>query len=277
MSLRAIALLPIAALTALLFAAAPAAAADKLQGQFRQFKAGEPLQLRADRAYLLLRIDTSYSKFTANMLRVPVPAELAAYDEAKRAAYAKAGGKSENRAVPIERFGFDYQGPPNFFELSPSQPLAMEGKLAIVLAEVMPGDYVFYGEGYRGYLFECFCLGTVGFTAAAGQVVDMGTMLIAKASAPSPIPELTGEVDLGPSASMDYQLFAVALRPQRTGDTLPPGLDAARVSAARFRAVGPFVEPNAMLINRLAPIPGVLAYDRGRVIDVATGLEAPAN
>ncbi len=258
------------ALLAVLLLALPAAAADKYQGQFRQLGKGEALQVRPDRAYVLLRIDTSYSKFNADLLRLPSPAELAAYDAARVAAHAKAGPK----AGPIDSFAFDHGGPPNLFELAATRPLAMDGKLAIVIAEVMPGNYVFYGEGYAGFLYECFCLGTVGFPLVAGQVTDLGTMLIAKASAPSSIPELAGEVDLGPSASMDYMLFAVALRPAGSKDAVPPGIS---VQPARLHAVGPFVEPNAMLINRLAPIPQVLAYDRGKVMDVASGSEAPPN
>jgi hypothetical protein len=142
---------------------------------------------------------------------------------------------------------------------------------------VTPGDYIFYGEGFGGYLMECMCLGTVGFNAPAGQVTDLGTMLIAYAARPSAIPELAGEVDLGPSAMMDYALFAVALRPSHAGGGLPEGMAGATVMPARLRAVGTFVEPNTLLINRLAPIPGVLAYEAGRVIDVATGREALGN
>jgi hypothetical protein len=254
----------------LLLLALPATAADRYQGQFRQLGKGEVLQIRPDRAYVLLRIDTSYSKFNADLLRLPSPAELAAYDAARVAAHAKAGAK----AGPIENFAFEHDAPPNLLELAATRPLAMDGKLAIVVAEVMPGDYVFYGEGYAGFLYECFCLGTVGFPLKAGVVTDLGTMLVAKASAPSPIPELAGEVDLGPSASMDYMLFAVALRPARPGDVVPPGIS---VQPARLHAVGPFVEANTMLINRLAPIPGVLAYDRGKVMDVASGSEAKPN
>jgi len=254
-------------------AATPAAAKPSGPPEVRQILAGEPLTLRSDRAYLLLRIDTGLSKFSADILRIPDQAELDAYDAAKRAAHAKAGAK----APPLESFTFDYQGRPNFYELAPKKPLMTDGKLAVVLAEVPPGEYVFYGEGFAGFLYECLCLGTVGFSAPAGKVTDLGTMLIAKAWEPSPIPELAGEVDLGRSAVMDYGLFAVALRPLRSGDVAIAGLDPAAISAARLHAVGPFVDTKTLLINRLAAIPGVLAYDAGRVIDVASGKEAAPN
>jgi len=251
----------------------PVCAKPDASADFRQIAPGEPLILKPDRAYVLLRFDTSISKFSADILRVPDQAEMQAYDTAKRAAHAAAGSK----AGPLESFGFAYQGRPNFYELASRKPLVSAGKTATVLAEVTPGDYIFYGEGFAGFLYQCFCLGTVGFTAQAGQVTDLGTMIVARAADPSPVPELAGEVDQGPSATMDYVLWAIALRPGRAGEGVPAGLDPAKTLPARFRAIGPFVDPNTLLISRLAAIPGVLAYDGGRVIDVATGQEAPPN
>lgn len=248
-------------------------AKDKTSTDFRLIRAGDPIQLRPDRAYILLRIDTSLSRFAANLLRVPDRGEIDAYETAKRAAHQKAGTK----AGPIDTFAFDYDGRPNLYELPSAKWFAQSGKIATVLAEVTPGEYVFYGEGAGGILYECMCLGTVGFAAPAGQVTHLGTMFVAYAAKPSPVPELAGEVDLGPSAMMDYALFAVALRPWHSNDAAPDGLDATKVMAARLNAVGPFLEPNALLINRLAPIPGVLAYRAGRVIDVGSGRELTDN
>jgi hypothetical protein len=267
----------------LALAATPVLAAD--DPDFRAIKAGEPITLRADRAYVLLRLDTDLSKFDALILRVPEPEELAAYDAAKRKAYdaalAKAqakvtknpGDKSVERLGSYDAFLFFYEGRSNLFSLRPGKSLITINKIAYVLAEVTPGDYVVYGEGYSGYIYQCFCLGTVGFTAKAGEVTDLGTMLFAKAWEPSPIPELVGEVDLGRSAVMDYGLFAVALRAARTGETAPPGLDPAAIHPAAFRAVGAFVDTNVVQINRLAAMPGVLAYQDGKVIDVPSGKE----
>ena len=247
--------------------AAPALAKSKTEGEFRMIRAGEPLQLRADRAYVLMRIDIDLFKFSANLLRVPDESEIAAYEEARKAAHATAGKK----AAPLETFDFDYDGRPNFYALQPGKAIASAGKVNTVVAELSPGDYVVYGLGMGNYLWECLCLGTVGFTAEAGKVTDLGTLLTAKAWAPSPIPELRDEVALGRSAVMDYGLFAVGIRPAAAGAPLPPGLDPALVTQATFRAIGPFVEPNTMLINRLAAMPGVLSYKEGRVVDVKTG------
>lgn len=269
MMARSLLILALASLSGL---AAPLRAQTQA-ADFRQIRNPQDLTVRPDRAYLLLRMDTSIGKFSAALLRVPGQDELAAYEAAKRSAHAKAGAK----AGPLENFTFAYKGRSNLFDLASSKPVAKNGRSAIVLAEVTPGDYVLYGQGFNEHLYQCYCLGTVGFSAPAGQITDLGTMLFAFASRPSEVPELAGEVNLGPSAFMDYALWAAALRPQLEGQAMPAGVEVTRVHPARLRAIGPFFEPNTLLVNRLAPIPGVLAYDKGRVIDVASGTEARAN
>jgi hypothetical protein len=233
--------------------AVPAAARDV--PEYRQFRAGEPIVIAPDKAYVLVRLDTDLSKFGAHILRIPAQAEMDDYEAAKRAAFDKAGKK----AGSYESFVFDYDKAHNYSALAPGKSLAMSGKMALVLAEIPPGDYVLYGMGFGNYLYECFCYGTGGFHAKAG-VTDLGSMLFAKAWQPSPVPELAGEVDLGRTAVMDYGLFAAALRPRRADDAAAPGVDAARVVPAALHAVGAFVETNTLLVNRLAAIPGVLTY-----------------
>jgi hypothetical protein len=250
--------------------AVPATAKPDAEAEFRQVKSLTGFTIRPDRAYLLLRIDTSSLGFGPALMRIPEQSELDAYDAARRGFHAKAGPK----AGPIESFNFDYQGRPNLFLVAPKTAIGHAGKTHTVLVEATPGDYVFYGIGG---VYECFCMGTVGFAATAGQVTDLGTMITDMAWKPSTHPELAGEVDLGPSAVMDYGLFASAVRPPKVDDALPAGLDPTMVHAARYFAVGAFTEPGANLANRLAPMPGVLAYREGRVVDVRTGAEVPPN
>lgn len=224
--------------------------------------------MREDRAYLLLRIDTELFPFAADMLRVPNQAEMDAYAAAKRGAYEKS-----RKSIPFETFPFDYKGTPNLFALAATKSFAKSGKTAFVLFEVPAGEYVLYGHGGRSAMFQCFCLGTVGFKAIRGQITDLGTMLTAQAWKPSAIPELADSANLGRSAFVGAGVMAVALRPSHPDEDVG-GLDHAKIKPARLYAVGPFVEPNVFTIYRLAPIPGVLRYDGGRVIDVATNGEA---
>lgn len=258
-----------ALLAAMIACAGPTASFAAPSDEVRLIRAGEAVQLRDDRAYLLLRIARKGVGQTPVILRVLDETELASYEAAKQAAYAK-----KPRKIRYDDFAFDYDGAPNLHGLGHNKALVEDEAVATVLAEVRPGKYVLYGHGYSGFLFQCLCLGTVGFTAAPARITDLGTFMTDTAEKKSVHPELAEETGIGPTASMDYNLFAAALRPFRPGDTLPAAIDAAKVDPAVLHAVGPFVDPNVMLINRLAAIPGVLAYRDGRVIDVRSGEEA---
>ena len=255
------------ALLALLLALpAPAAARDTSE-LLRPIRAGEAVTIRPDRAYILVRIGLRGTTQDPVILREPSAAESRSYEAARAAAFAAKGSKGD-----IAAFRFDYDGPPNLFILPHGKAIARDKSEATLLLEVQPGDYVLYGQGFGKVLFQCHCLGTIGFAAQPGVVTDLGAYLSDKAHSQSVYPEL--ETNLGPTAKMDFLLFAGGLVPAQAGAALPPGVDAARVRPARLHAVGPFVDPNVMHINRLAPIPGVLRYDGGRVIDVASGKEA---
>lgn len=251
---------------------ASGAAQAKTDPGVRLITADEPVVVAQDRALAVLRIQSPWSMISAFLMRIPSTEEISAYETAKRAAYDKAGKK----AGSYQSFIFDYKGVPNFYEL-PVKKAKVRGAVALVVAELPPGDYVLYGEGYGGFLYECMCFGTVGFTLRAGQAADLGTLLIDKAWERSTISELAAVSGLGRIARMDYGLFAVGLRPVGPDDLAVPGLDAAKIAPVKFRAIGPFVETNTLLATRLAPVEGVLRYDGGRVIDVASGSEALAN
>ena len=244
----------------------------KVDPGVRFINADEPVVIAQDKALAVLRIQSPWSMMSAFLMRIPSAEELSAYETAKRGAYDKAGKK----AGTYESFVFDYQGVANFYEF-PVKKAMMRGAVALVVAELPPGDYILYGEGYSGFLYECMCFGTVGFSLHAGQATDLGTFLVDKAWEQSAVPELTEVSGLGRIGRMDYGLFAVGLRPARPGDIAVPGLDAAKIAPARFPAIGPFIETNTLLATRLAPVEGVLRYDGGRVIDIASGKEAPPN
>jgi hypothetical protein len=255
-------------LLALAAAAAPAAARDT-SDLFRPIRAGEPVTIRPDKAYLLIRVGRLGTTQDPVILRGPDPAESSAYESAKMAAFAKKGSKGD-----VAAFVFDYGGPSNLFILSHGKSIVADKAEAMVLTEVRPGNYVLYGQGYGSILYQCHCLGTVGFIAMPGVVTDLGTYLSDNASKPSVYPELAGETNIGPTARMDFVLFAGGLVPANVNAALPPGVERSMVRLAALHAIGPFVDPNVMHIDRLAAIPGVLAYDEGRVIDVASGKEA---
>ena len=133
------------------------------------------------------------------------------------------------------------------------------------MVEVPVGTYVLYGVsvGSRG-LASCNCLGTVQFDAAPGVVTHMGGLFADKVHKESDVPHL--EDNLGEKMSQYSFTLGQALVPATEQTSVGPSLAALPRVLADYRAVGMFREPGAASINRLAPIPGILEYDRGRVI-----------
>jgi hypothetical protein len=66
-------------------------------------------------------------------------------------------------------------------------------------------------------------------------------------------------------------ILGEALVPATATSPVPDSLRSFPIERAEYHAVGLFHEPGAGSINRLAPIPGILRYDAGKVIDERTG------
>lgn len=282
----------------------PAAIAASEPREMVEIKAGEAVSIRADRAYILFRTlrPEGVPSIEPVFMRVPSAADMDRYRAAKRAAYALAepalirrheqqlqrmresaasGGRSRGPVDPppsLETFAFvgDVR---NVQNIEDGRALVRGRPESVFLVEIIPGDYVLYGATYGSgavmdALHACMCLGTVGFSAPAGLVTDLGYFLGDMVHRESPIPELRAESGFGPSSNAYMAPIGATVRPVRSGTPVPEVLRGAIVRAADYRAVGKFFDPRATTINRLVPVPGVLAYDGGRVIDVRSGQEA---
>lgn len=291
-------------LTAMALALAAVAPAAAAPGELVQIREGQPVTIRPDRAYLIIRVHKpkGVPTFEPVLMRVPTDAEMTDYHTAKsrafaaaeprlkaerdrvlaRKAEAEAAGRTFGGDIPpvpsLDGFNFIYGGTLNVNAVANNWPFVKGTPDNLFLVETIPGDFVLYGvswgAGWQG-LHVCFCLGTVGFTAKAGEVIDLGTFYADSARGRSTVPELAAETGFGPSSDTPTVLTAGTVRPVAPGAVLPPALAGVSVIPATYRAVGKFINPNAGGINRLVPVPGILAYDRGKVIDVATGREAP--
>jgi hypothetical protein len=244
-------------------AAILAAPVEAKQGDtgFVQFRKEEPVTIKQDKAYLLVRQPDAKNNLL--LLRVPSEAELAAYEAAKRAEYDR-----KERKTSYEEFVFEWEEVSNFYSIKVTHHYARpEKNLRVLLVEVPPGEYVLYGVGYANILYSCHCQGSVGFTAEPGKITDLGTSLVAPAWEPSPYPELTKEADLGRIARMDFGLFAATIRPLKGGEFVPSQLEGAEIVAADYRAIGPWIDTRRVHANRLGAIPGVLEYREGIAYD----------
>jgi len=268
-----------------------------------EIKAGDPISIRPDRAYILFRIfrPEGVPAIEPIFLRIPDAAEMQRYLAARHAAFQRAEpGLIRQRDAQIrrdaeaartprvadpplpseERFNFVYEDVHNLQSVDQSRPLVRGRPESLYLVEVVPGDYVLYGVSFgqaNAQLYVCMCLGTVGFSVQPGVVTDLGTFLGDVVEEQSSIPELRSESGFGPSSRAILGLLGATMRVPQPGAAIPGDLQNVSVRPVQYRAVGKFVEPRALAINRLAPIPGVLAYDGGRVIDVARGRAVPDN
>jgi len=231
-----------------------------------------PAALRADAAYLLLRTSKAKSGLFAIqhvLLRIPTAQEMDDYRAARKRACDRTlpdlTRKAKDGKVPgVDAFEFDYAGKANSFVVDSGKFLE-DGDMRTILFEVPPGTYILYGStlGGRG-LATCNCLGTVSFGARSGVITDIGSLYVDEAHRPSPIAHL--EDNLGPSMFQYGLVLGQALVPPDAA-----ALHGLAREPARFEVVGAYYEPGASVINRLAPIPGILGYDRGRAVDLRTG------
>jgi hypothetical protein len=293
-----------ATLAAVLLACMPglALAADKQGRALVPVVEGAAVSIKPDKAYILFRTQRALARTGIEpvLLRVPTADEMARYDVARAAAFAKAepklrearakvlakkaaaeaAGKAFKDTVPpepsLDNFDFAWDGAVNIENVDDGKPFIKGEAEQAYLVEAPPGEYVLYGASYGAGLFRpglhvCFCLGSVGFAAKAGEITDLGHFLGDVVKERSGIPELAPESGFGPSSDPFLVLIGGTIRPAKPGLAVPAGIPADAVKPAGLHAVGRFFNPGAMGVNRLVPIPGVLGYDRGKVIDLKTG------
>lgn len=233
-----------------------------------------PGALEPESAYILLKASVAKSGLFAVqqvMLREPSEQELADYLAAKNVAYEAELPKLKKAAkdgpVPtINEFEFDYAGKPNSFVVMVGKFLE-DGDMRTILLKVPPGKYILYGVtvGNRG-IITCNCLGTVGFSALPGRITHLGSLYSDKVHKDSPLPHL--EDELGEQMFQYGFVLGAALVPADANMAVPASLQKMHISPAQLEIIEPFYEPGAPNINRLAPIPGILGYERGQPVDL---------
>lgn len=133
-----------------------------------------------------------------------------------------------------------------------------------------PGTYILYGGTVGGqFVVTCNCLGTVSFETRAGMISEIGSLHIDKVHKESPVPHL--EDNLGPQMFQYGLILGQALVPANKTTPVRAALRAFPIEPARFAVVGQYYSSGNNSINRLAPIHGLLGYERGRPVDLRTG------
>jgi hypothetical protein len=219
----------------------------------KQFENGEAVSLRPDMAYVLYReiVHKSEHGYPHGLV------------------FVRGLSADELRAV-IERHAKDPDAkePPNVFRTDLSVAYVDGEEERIYLAALPPGTYVLAGEGFSAAMGTCMCMGTVKFDAKPGVLTDLGFVLAARDDKPTTIPELAAIVH-GKDMDYDPVLIRMAVRPPTPDLAVPPQLAALPRVLADYRAQDRFPNYFGGTIDRLAPIAGVLGYDKdGHVLDL---------
>ena len=245
--------------------------------------------LNSTKAYVMLRADMAVPLY---LMKVPTAEDQATYDKFRADALAKAHGKYVKKQAEYDAAVKDKASAPKGtvlpplpdkpiepteanFQFTPFPLLAgvsigpinrfakADGGLSTYLQELTPGEYRIYGPlatvPNGGATGSCFCMGSVAFTAKAGEIVDLG-VIAAKANLSVKRPE--GD------SSAPVILDGPFLVPAGTSVAIDPRLSGAHVVPARFRPVGKLPNYFGLPINRMPAIPGVMRYDRDRIVDL---------
>ena len=168
------------------------------------------------------------------------------------------------RPVPVTNENFVFAPPEmdNFLDVIRGREFERVPSGYAYFRAVEPGTYIVYGaitETPQAVLGVCLCMGSVRFEARPGEIVDLGELRL------EPAP---GDGPAEGRFVWDGRLPSPTIVPVAADAQLPARLAGSSVRAAEFRAAGPIPNYFGILIDRLGPMPGVLAYDRGRIIDL---------
>jgi len=262
------------------------------------------IALDPTKSYLIVQTssDASYS-FPITFIRLPDQANIDDYRQrraaalknahknwvTRRAAWEKAVASWEHlsrdeRAVmqrpaePIEptdlNLAFPALDQENMVTIGPFNRFAKGNGRSTFLHMVLPGRYAFYGTVNLlngGATGGCMCMGTIQFEVKPGQIVYAGMMDLnilkerAKAKAEGKEP-IHNEMELPEnmnSLGWEVPVAGVSIDPRLASYTIVP---------ADLHAAGRFPNYFGITIDRLTPIPGVLAYDGDKPVD----LKAPS-
>lgn len=216
--------------------------------------------------YILLRADVATPM---HFMKVPSPADQAAYKELRATALAKeikkyparlakyksdlalyeqlkkSGSSGTKPVEPIEPTEVNFQFTP--FNLLAGASLGPMNRFtkgekgrSVYLHSITPGTYRIYGlvDPLLG-AGTCFCMGSVEFDVKAGEVTDLGTLR-----------------------------NGVGLAPVHDRDSVDPRLSGWPIHSANYRAVGKLPNYFGITLGRITPINGIIDYDRDRIIDL---------
>ena len=258
---------------AIVFAFAAAISAPASAGERIQLKPGAPVEIRPDRAYVLIEsravapmqlvkrasadqhlVWAAKRDSDLNKAKKTYQREFGAYEkflnhwnrlsETEKATYVV----RPRRPEPVDDLNF-YSLPAelkNFVNVVAGQGFATSDGRALTLLQLEPGEYDVYSlsDGKNGG--RCLCMGSLGFTAIAGKVVSVGSFT---------------------ATDDDSREFHFA--PAKAGEPVPAEVASSAVQPAKIHAVGRMPNLFGARIARVAALDGLITYRLG----VPTGVD----
>lgn len=250
------------------------------------------------RAYILLRSDAATP---LHLMKEPSEFDRSAYQSMRAEAFAKARRKYEKEFARYEaarksaaRFKKDdprarvpakpVEPTEANFEFTPFHLMAgvsigplnrfakRDGGASVYLQAVTSGDYRIYGPiaaaPNGGFFGRCFCMGSVKFEAKAGEITDMGTILTSV--------EGPGVQAAAGNAFVSLQPTGFRIEPAGSTTPLDPRLKNMTVRPAAYRPAGKLPNYFGLAIDRIPEMPGVMRYERDRIVDLTASAELAA-
>ena len=280
--------------------AGPTKADLKLLGPVKDTPA---VQLDPNAAYILLR---SPAPVPINLFRIATPEELADYKARREAAFAKAHAKwakahaswAKNYALwkkedpgrrgtrpeePIEPTDASLNIPEldkeNLIGFGPLFRFAKQkGGDSTYLQRVWPGRYVVYGSVMvnpnGGAIGMCVCMGTIAFDAKPGAITDVGAVNATMADALISPGMLNDVPPTDVEALRNGTITMMRWTLPDTSLSVDPRLSAYKVVPAQFKPAGPVPNYYGVQVDRLTAIPGVIGYERDKIVDLTAASAA---
>lgn len=135
---------------------------------------------------------------------------------------------------------------------------------------VKPGTYIWYGpviyDPKQGFIGLCYCMGSVKFEVKAGVITNLGNYLFA---APLAEKQKTAPLlDIRHNGGMNGFKVEVPIASSPVSFELPNSLANWPSAKTEFSASGKLNNFYGLMISRLPPVPGILAYERDRIVDL---------
>lgn len=260
---------------------------------FKQKKA--PTALEADSGYVFVRLAKSSNKWMVapTLIRQLTDEEFNSYETLKKQTFAKAKAKNEkrrtkrladkakakaerkpyNKSIPpvltYDRYVMEYKDVSNVYMVYARKEYRKTERGRDMFFKLAPGNYVVYDLGG-----VCMCMGSVQFQVKPGEITDMG-MIVSdfydRDGKPTEFPEIDAMTKGHGVYRTGLAASASAIRPATPEMSFPEELAGLKRVNADYRAKGKMPMFFSSMLDRLAPMPGVLSYQEDKIIDVRTG------